>query len=94
MLVCLTFPKKVIQGKTKNLIKNENFFSGVWFRRSKKPNTYLCGLNNSAENEPSDLNFRNIDYSYFENQIKPVLVHRVPSFANLKVMEHIFLHCI
>lgn len=61
--------------------------SGVWFRRSKKPNTYLCGLNNSAENEPSDLNLRNIDHDYFERHIKPVLLHRVPSFANLKVVS-------
>lgn len=61
--------------------------SGVWFRRSKKPNTYLCGLNNSAENEPKDMNLRNIDYDYFEKNIKPVLIHRCPSFANLKVLN-------
>lgn len=61
--------------------------SGVWFRRSKKPNTYLCGLNNSAENEPKDMNLRNIDYDYFEKNIKPVLIHRCPTFENLKVLN-------
>lgn len=61
--------------------------SGVWFRRSKLTNYYLCGRNNTEQNEPTDMNLRNIDYDYFEQNIKPVLIKRCPSFKNLKVVN-------
>ena len=61
--------------------------SGAWFRRSKLPNYYLCGKNQNETNEPTDMNLRNIDYKYFEEEIKDSLIKRCPSFKNLKVVN-------
>ena len=50
----------------------------------------MCGLNNREETEPADLNLGKLvknDYNYFEDHIKPALIHRVPAFKNLKVVN-------
>ena len=61
--------------------------SGVFFRRQGLSNYYFCGLNQSEENEPTNMDLKHIDYEYFENKIKPVLIKRVPSFQNLKLVN-------
>lgn len=61
--------------------------SGVFFKRHQLSNYYLCGLNQCPSDEPTDLDLKNIDYKYFEQKIKPVLIDRVPAFKNLKLVN-------
>ena len=61
--------------------------TGVFFRRHGLSNYYFCGLNQRTENEPKDLDLNKIDYDYFEKEIKPVLINRVPDFKNLKLVN-------
>ena len=61
--------------------------TGVFIRRQGLSNYYFCGLNQQEEDEPTDMSLKTIDYDYFEKKIKPVLVHRVPSFRNLKIVD-------
>ena len=62
-------------------------YTGVWFRRMGLSNYYLCGLNQNENEEPDNLDLKEIDYNYFEEKIRPVLIKRVPSFSNLKVVN-------
>lgn len=59
--------------------------SGVFFKGLGLSNYYACGLNQSESQEPSNMDLNAIDYDYFEKQIKPVLLKRVPAFADLKM---------
>jgi FAD-dependent oxidoreductase domain-containing protein 1 len=61
--------------------------SGVFFRRQGLSNYYFCGKNQTAEEEATNMDLNQIDYDYFENKIKPVLIHRVPSFQNMKLVN-------
>ncbi|CAF0803240.1 unnamed protein product [Brachionus calyciflorus] len=61
--------------------------SGVFFRRQGLSNYYFCGLNQSPDKEPKDLDLEKIDFEYFEKEIKPVLIHRVPAFKDLKLIN-------
>ncbi len=36
--------------------------------------------------EPTNLDLNEIDYNYFHERIKPVLMRRVPSFANMELI--------
>jgi FAD-dependent oxidoreductase domain-containing protein 1 len=61
--------------------------TGVFIRRHGLGNYYLCGLNQkSREEEPDNMELSQIDYDYFEKKIKPVLIERVPSFRDLKLV--------
>ena len=62
-------------------------YTGVFIRRQGLSNYYFCGLNQNEANEPTNMDLNHIDYDYFEKSIKPVLVHRVPSFKNLKLIN-------
>lgn len=62
-------------------------YTGVFIRRQGLSNFYFCGLNQSQNDEPENLDLKDIDYGYFENKIKPVLINRVPSFTNLKLVN-------
>ena len=62
-------------------------YTGVFFRRVGLSNYYLCGLNQSEEQEPTNMDLKHIDYEYFEERIKPVLIKRVPSFDGLKLVD-------
>ena len=61
--------------------------SGVFIRRQGLSNYYFCGRNQNESEEPTNLDLKVIDYDYFEEKIKPVLIHRVPSFNNLKLVD-------
>ncbi len=61
--------------------------SGVFFKRHGLSNYYICGLNQNESNEPSNLDLNQIDYDYFEKNIKPVLLKRCPSFQNLRLVN-------
>jgi FAD-dependent oxidoreductase domain-containing protein 1 len=62
--------------------------SGVFFKRHGLSNYYVCGRNQTESEEPSNLDLAEIDYSYFEAKIKPVLEERVPAFKNnIKVVN-------
>ena len=59
--------------------------TGVFFRRLGLSNYYCCGLNQDEASEPTNMDLGHIDYEYFEKRIKPVLIKRVPAFANMKL---------
>lgn len=61
--------------------------SGVFFRRHGLSNYYICGLNQNETNEPQNMDLEGIDYNYFVNEIKPVLLKRVPAFRNMKLVD-------
>lgn len=58
--------------------------SGVYFRPEGR--NYLCGLSPPEQQDPDCEDFE-IDYAWFDNEIWPVLAHRVPVFAELKVLR-------
>ncbi|MBV9521163.1 MAG: FAD-binding oxidoreductase [Alphaproteobacteria bacterium] len=58
--------------------------SGVYWRPEGR--NYLCGLSPPADQDPDCEDFE-IDYSWFENEVWPVLAHRVPAFAELKLQS-------
>jgi sarcosine oxidase len=58
--------------------------SGVYFRPEGR--NYLCGLSPPEDQDPDGEDFE-IDYGWFENEVWPVLAHRVPAFEELKLMS-------
>lgn len=48
---------------------------------------FIFLLKFEQESEPKDLSLHEIDYNYFTEKIKPVLVKRVPAFKNLKLLQ-------
>lgn len=61
--------------------------TGVFIRRQGLSNYYFCGLNQSEDREPKNMDLDQIDYDYFENEIKPVLLNRVPSFKDMTLVN-------
>lgn len=61
--------------------------SGVFIRRQGLSNFYFCGLNQSSENETANMDLNHVDYDYFEKDIKPVLINRIPTFKNLRLVN-------
>lgn len=59
--------------------------SGVWVRREGLGGNFICGKNPTFEEEPDPRNL-DVDYQYFEKLIWPVLVKRVPAFAQLQIV--------
>lgn len=58
--------------------------TGTYFRREGMGNLYLVGQSPNEEEEPSTENF-DVDYSFFEEKVWPVLANRVPAFENIKL---------
>jgi FAD-dependent oxidoreductase domain-containing protein 1 len=58
--------------------------TGVYWRPEGR--NYLCGLSPPEDKDPDCEDFE-IDYSWFENEVWPVLAHRVPAFAALKLQS-------
>lgn len=58
--------------------------TGVYFRPEGR--NYLCGLSPPEDQDPDCEDFE-IDYSWFDTEIWPILAHRVPAFAELKVLR-------
>lgn len=61
--------------------------TGVFIRRQGLSNYYFCGLNQKEDAEPKNMDLEHIDYDYFEKEIKPVLLNRVPSFKDMKLVN-------
>ncbi|CAG0916337.1 unnamed protein product [Notodromas monacha] len=59
--------------------------SGMYFRREGLGGVYLTGMSPAPEHEPDASNLDSVDFSYFDEQIWPLLAHRVPGFEKLKV---------
>uniref|UniRef100_A0A5S6QWA9 FAD-dependent oxidoreductase domain-containing protein 1 n=1 Tax=Trichuris muris TaxID=70415 RepID=A0A5S6QWA9_TRIMR len=59
--------------------------TGVWCRREGLGNLYMCGKNPVGNEDPVDHSNLDVDYSFFDSQIWPVLAKRVPAFEKLKV---------
>lgn len=58
--------------------------SGAYFRREGLTGHYLCGISPPDEEEPLIDNL-DVDYSFFEEKLWPIIAHRCPSFENAKV---------
>ncbi|XP_050393182.1 FAD-dependent oxidoreductase domain-containing protein 1 isoform X1 [Patella vulgata] len=58
--------------------------AGVYFRREGLGGNYICGGTPSEEREPSTEDL-SIDYSFFEEAVKPQLEYRIPTLKNLKL---------
>lgn len=59
--------------------------SGVWCRREGLGGNFVCGGVPHPDDEP-DTSSADVDYNFFEQVVWPVLRHRVPAFANLKIV--------
>ena len=59
--------------------------SGVYFRREGLGGNYLCGQSPTLAQEPPDTDLSTVDMDWFEEQVWPVLAHRVKAFESLKV---------
>ncbi|CAH1389191.1 unnamed protein product [Nezara viridula] len=58
--------------------------SGAYFRREGLSGHYLCGISPPDEEEPLIDNL-DVDYSFFEEKLWPIIANRCPSFENAKV---------
>jgi FAD-dependent oxidoreductase domain-containing protein 1 len=47
----------------------------------------MCGKNFSEEDEPTNLDLNVIDYDYFNQIIKPILIDRIPSFKGMELVD-------
>jgi len=59
--------------------------TGVYFRREGLGGSYLCGQSPTEEQEPQDTDLDLVDMDWFEDQVWPVMAHRVDAFQQLKV---------
>ncbi|XP_013402283.1 FAD-dependent oxidoreductase domain-containing protein 1 [Lingula anatina] len=57
---------------------------GVYFRREGLGGNYICGGSPTEEEEP-DIATLEVDYSFFNQKLWPILANRVPAFENIKV---------
>ena len=58
--------------------------NGIYFRPEGR--NFLCGLSPEEHEEPTDMNW-DVDYSWFEERIWPLLAERVPQFETIKVIN-------
>jgi glycine/D-amino acid oxidase-like deaminating enzyme len=58
--------------------------NGIYFRPEGR--NFLCGLSPEEHEEPTEMNW-DVDYSWFEERIWPLLAGRVPQFETIKVIN-------
>jgi len=58
--------------------------NGIYFRPEGR--NFLCGLSPEEHEEPQEMNW-DVDYSWFEERIWPLLAGRVPQFETIKVIN-------
>ncbi len=58
--------------------------AGVYFRPEGR--NFLTGLSPEEHEEPADMNWE-VDYSFFDDRIWPILADRVPQFETIKVVN-------
>ena len=56
--------------------------SGMYFRREGYGNNYLCGMSPATDEEEPEPNNPDVDYSWFEEKIWPLLAHRYDCLSN------------
>ncbi len=56
---------------------------GIYFRPEER--TWICSTSLSADNDPDDLPFDEVDHALFDDVIWPTRAHRVPQFEVLRV---------
>ncbi|CAG0887451.1 unnamed protein product [Darwinula stevensoni] len=59
--------------------------SGVYFRREGLAGVYLSGRSPPSPDLEPPISNLDVDYSFFDNHIWPILAHRVPAFQALKL---------
>lgn len=60
--------------------------SGVYCRREGLGGNFICGKSPAPEDEPDPSNL-DVDYTFFEREIWPVLARRVKAFENIKLVS-------
>lgn len=58
--------------------------SGFYIRSETQRDTYICGMSPPEELDP-DSDDLEVDYSFFDERIWPLLANRIPAFEALKV---------
>ncbi|CAB0003982.1 unnamed protein product [Nesidiocoris tenuis] len=59
--------------------------SGAYVRREGFGGNYVCGKSPSPEDPEPTCDNMDVDYEFFENEVWPLIAHRVPAFENAKV---------
>lgn len=59
-------------------------YSGAYFRRDGFGGSFIGGLSPLPEEEPSVENL-DVDYTYFDEKVWPILAKRIPAFNGIKV---------
>ncbi|CAH1117776.1 unnamed protein product [Phaedon cochleariae] len=59
-------------------------YSGMYFRRDGLGGSFIAGMSPELDDEPPTNNL-DVDFSYFDDKIWPVLSKRVPAFEAIKV---------
>ncbi len=67
--------------------------SGTYFRREGYTGHFVAGRAPALEEEPNVENL-DVDYTYFDNTVYPVLAHRVPGFKDLKVIARSYIYVV
>lgn len=65
--------------------------TGAYFRREGLGGRYITGKSPSKEEEPPTDNLE-VDYSYFDKVLWPILAQRVPAFNAIKVYQILIKH--
>lgn len=58
--------------------------TGAYFRREGLGGKYLTGTSPSEGDEPPTDNLE-VDYTFFDRVLWPIIAHRVPAFNSIKV---------
>lgn len=61
-------------------------YTGAYFRREGLGGKFIAGVSPIEEEEPSTDNL-DVDYTFFDKTLWPILARRVPAFNALKVSE-------
>jgi glycine/D-amino acid oxidase-like deaminating enzyme len=59
--------------------------SGVWFRPEGR--FFLCGKSPEIDHEPPAIDLAQVDYTFFDEEVWPLLAARVPAFESVKVIN-------
>lgn len=63
-------------------------YTGAYFRREGLGGKFIGGISPIEEEEPSTDNL-DVDFSFFDKTLWPILASRVPAFNAIKVSEKI-----
>ena len=65
--------------------------TGTYFRREGLGGNYLCGRSPLSEADEPDVTNNDVDYDFFDENVWPVIAHRVKAFEKIKVCVQVVL---